>query len=169
MLSLTQSHIPGNKWDKHKMVPSAELLDRIRVRHPDVVKAPDELNDTARSYIIPGHNGSFGFISSMSDHFCSSCNRLRLTADGQIKVLSTLPIPFRSVIPHNVSRCAVLSCQVCLFDAKEISLRDRMRQGCTDEELLQTIGLAIQGKKEKHAGMEDIDTVTNRPMILIGG
>ncbi|KAI0363626.1 molybdenum cofactor biosynthesis prote [Pilatotrama ljubarskyi] len=132
----------GNKWDKAKMVPSSELLDRIRARYPAVRKASDELNDTARSYIIPGHAGSFGFISSMSDHFCGSCNRLRLTADGQIKV--------------------------CLFDAKEISLRDQMRAGATDSALLSTIGRAVMGKKEKHAGMEDIDVVTNRPMILIG-
>lgn len=68
------------------MVPSSELLARIASKYPTVTKAPDELNDTARSYVIPGHRGSFGFISSMSDHFCGSCNRLRLTADGQIKV-----------------------------------------------------------------------------------
>jgi cyclic pyranopterin phosphate synthase len=68
------------------MVPSAELLDRIAVKFPDVTKASDLLNDTARSYQVPGHLGSFGFISSMSDHFCASCNRLRITADGQIKV-----------------------------------------------------------------------------------
>ncbi|KAI0652387.1 molybdenum cofactor biosynthesis prote [Trametes meyenii] len=133
----------GNKWDKAKMVPSSELLARIRERYPAVRKGSDELNDTARSYIIPGHDGSFGFISSMSDHFCGSCNRLRLTADGQIKV--------------------------CLFDAKEISLRDQMRGGLSDGALLNTIGRAVMGKKEKHAGMEDIDVVTNRPMILIGG
>ncbi|GJE89676.1 molybdenum cofactor biosynthesis protein A [Phanerochaete sordida] len=133
----------GNKWDKGKMVPSSELLSRIEEKYPGVTKTPDELNDTARNYVIPGHRGGFGFISSMSDHFCGTCNRLRLTADGQIKV--------------------------CLFDPKEISLRDQMRQGATDEELQQTIGRAVQGKREKHAGMEDIDTVTNRPMILIGG
>ena len=68
------------------MVPSSDLLDRIRRRHPSITKASDELNDTARSYRVPGHRGSIGFISSMSDHFCGSCNRLRLTADGQIKV-----------------------------------------------------------------------------------
>ncbi|KAH9951006.1 molybdenum cofactor biosynthesis prote [Amylocystis lapponica] len=133
----------GNGWDKAKMVPSSELLARIEENHPNMTKAPDELNDTARSYMIPGYRGSFGFISSMSDHFCGSCNRLRLTADGQIKV--------------------------CLFDAKEISLRDQLRKGASDAELLQTIGLAVSGKQEKHAGMEDIDVVTNRPMILIGG
>lgn len=133
----------GNQWDKAKMVPSSELLSRISAAHPGLRKAADELNDTARSYRIPDYRGSIGFISSMSDHFCASCNRLRLTADGQIKV--------------------------CLFDAKEVSLRDQMRQGADDTHLLRTIGRAVNGKKEKHDGMEDIDVVTNRPMILIGG
>lgn len=68
------------------MVPSSELLERIRAQYPGVQRASDELNDTARSWHIPGFAGSFGFISSMSDHFCGTCNRLRLTADGQIKV-----------------------------------------------------------------------------------
>lgn len=85
-VDLTDTCYSGNKWDKAKMIPSSELLSRIRARYPDATKAADELNDTARSYLIPGYAGSFGFISSMSDHFCASCNRLRLTADGQIKV-----------------------------------------------------------------------------------
>ena len=76
----------GNKWDKPRMVPSSVLLSNLQKHYPAITKAADELNDTARSYRIPGYTGSFGFISSMSDHFCSSCNRLRLTADGQIKV-----------------------------------------------------------------------------------
>lgn len=50
-----------------------------------------------------------------------------------------------------------------------MSLRDQMRSGASDDELLRTIGKAVGGKKEKHAGMEDIDVITNRPMILIGG
>ncbi|KAK0233800.1 hypothetical protein IW262DRAFT_1452360 [Armillaria fumosa] len=132
----------GNAWDKRKMIPSSVLFDKIILRHPDVERISDEANDTARSWRVPGYKGTFGFISSMSDHFCSSCNRLRITADGQIKV--------------------------CLFDAKEISLRDAMRKGATDDELLQVIGKAVSGKQEKHANMEDIDVITNRPMILIG-
>jgi len=133
----------GNKWDRTKMVPSSVLLSHLQKCYPTITKAADELNDTARSYRVPGYMGSFGFISSMSDHFCSSCNRLRLTADGQIKV--------------------------CLFDPKEISLRDLLRSGAPDDILLQTIGIAVRGKKEKHPGMEDIDVVANRPMTLIGG
>jgi molybdenum cofactor biosynthesis enzyme MoaA len=59
--------------------------------------------------------------------------------------------------------------QVCLFDSKEVSLRDEMRRGASDTELLQTIGQAVGQKQEKHVGMDHIDVVTNRPMILIGG
>ncbi|PBL00412.1 molybdenum cofactor biosynthesis prote [Armillaria gallica] len=123
----------GNAWDKRKMVPSSVLFGKIMLHHPDVERISDEVNDTARSWRVPGYKGTFGFISSMSDHFCSSCNRLRITADGQIKV--------------------------CLFDAKEISLRDAMRKGATDDELLRVIGKAVSGKQEKHANMEDIDVV----------
>lgn len=59
--------------------------------------------------------------------------------------------------------------KVCLFDPKEISLRDHLRSDPDDRRLLEIIGEAVQGKKEKHAGMENIDVVTNRPMIKIGG
>ncbi|KAL4070707.1 molybdenum cofactor biosynthesis prote [Scleroderma citrinum] len=133
----------GNKWDKAKMVPSAELLAVIKAQFPTVERMQTIPNDTARLWKIPGHSGGIGFISSMSDHFCSTCNRLRITADGQIKV--------------------------CLFDGKEISLRDEMRRGASDDELLQIIRSAVWGKKEKHAGMDKIDAKSNRPMILIGG
>ncbi|EJD03785.1 molybdenum cofactor biosynthesis prote [Fomitiporia mediterranea MF3/22] len=132
----------GNKWDKQKMVPSSVLLERISAVHPGVYKLSDEVNDTARSYQVPGYRGSFGFISSMSDHFCGTCNRLRLTADGQIKV--------------------------CLFDSREVSLRDLMRNGAADDNLVEVVRAALGMKKEKHAGMEDIDVVHNRPMIKIG-
>ncbi|PAV22078.1 molybdenum cofactor biosynthesis prote [Pyrrhoderma noxium] len=132
----------GNKWDKQKMVPSAELLARLSDMYPQINKVSDEQNDTARSCRVAGYRGSFGFISSMSDHFCGSCNRLRITADGQIKV--------------------------CLFDANEVSLRDLMRNGASDEALLRVIRAALKLKKEKHAGMEDIDVINNRPMIKIG-
>ncbi|KAJ3750826.1 hypothetical protein DFH05DRAFT_1532172 [Lentinula detonsa] len=121
----------GNKWDKFKMVPSSDLLKLISEKHAGVVRLSDEANDTARSWKIPGYQGEFGFISSMSDHFCSTCNRLRITSDGQIKV--------------------------CLFDAKEVSLRDLMRKGASDSEILRTIGQAVGVKEEKHLHMEDID------------
>ena len=56
-----------------------------------------------------------------------------------------------------------------MFDPKEISLRDHLRADSDDSRLLEIIGEAVRGKKAKHAGMENIDVVTNRPMIKIGG
>ncbi|KAF7303162.1 Elp3 domain-containing protein [Mycena kentingensis (nom. inval.)] len=147
----------GNKWDAAKMVPSSELLQTIAERHPNIERAPDELNDTARTWKIPGYAGNLGFISSMSDHFCATCNRLRITADGQIKVLV---LALRPPI--------LIGTQVCLFDAKEVSLRDEMRKGASDADLLGIIQTAVLGKQEKHANMQDIDVLTNRPMIKIG-
>jgi cyclic pyranopterin phosphate synthase len=88
------------------MVPSSDLLTLIQARHPTAIQAADEPNDTARSWKIPGYKGSFGFISSMSDHFCATCNRLRLTADGQIKVsifLSFRKLSFLSSYLQGVS------------------------------------------------------------------
>jgi len=134
----------GNKWDSQKVLPSAQTLSRITSAYPSTARLPDEPNLTARDYKAgPEFKGSFGLISSMTDHFCGTCNRLRITADGNIKV--------------------------CLFGTNEVSLRDAMRSGMPDEELLQLIAQAVGNKKAKHAGMENIDVVNNRPMILIGG
>lgn len=81
----------GNEWQTRKMVPSGDLLTKLRAIYPDITSSGDTTDhETARTYAIPGHQGSIGFISSMSDHFCSTCNRLRVTADGQIKVNLTL-------------------------------------------------------------------------------
>lgn len=56
-----------------------------------------------------------------------------------------------------------------MFDDKEVSLRDLMRHGASDEDLVKVIRGALHLKKEKHADMEEIDVIKNRPMILIGG
>lgn len=92
---------------------------------------------------MPGYKGRVGFITSMSEHFCFSCNRLRLTADGNLKV--------------------------CLFGNTEVNLRDVVRSGATDEEVAVIINAAVMRKKEKHAGMHVLATQKNRPMITIGG
>ncbi|XP_077197964.1 molybdenum cofactor biosynthesis protein 1 isoform X1 [Paroedura picta] len=94
------------------------------------------------AYKVPNFLGQVSFITSMSEHFCGSCNRLRITADGNLKV--------------------------CLFGNSEVSLRDYLRSGATEEEeLVQVIGAAVGRKKKQHAGMFNISQMKNRPMILI--
>uniref|UniRef100_A0AAY5KBD8 Radical SAM core domain-containing protein n=1 Tax=Esox lucius TaxID=8010 RepID=A0AAY5KBD8_ESOLU len=132
-----------NKWNFKKMVSYQEMLDYIRQQWPRLEQLPNAKTDTAKTYKVPGFQGQVGFITSMSDHFCGSCNRLRITANGNLKV--------------------------CLFENMEVSLRDVLRSGASDQELLEIIGAAVGRKKKQHAGMFSISQMKNRPMILIGG
>ncbi|GAA5805446.1 hypothetical protein HPULCUR_010962 [Helicostylum pulchrum] len=133
----------GNKWNQNKLVPFKELIDRIESMYGKLDKLTDGANDTTKHFQVPGYKGKLGFITSMTDHFCGTCNRLRITADGNIKV--------------------------CLFGNTEVSLRDLIRQGKTDEELVEVISSAVKKKKKQHAGMFELASRKNRPMILIGG
>ncbi|XP_010975593.1 molybdenum cofactor biosynthesis protein 1 isoform X2 [Camelus dromedarius] len=131
----------GNKWNFKKMVSYKEMLDTLRQRWPELEKLPEEESSTAKAFKIPGFQGQVSFITSMSEHFCGTCNRLRITADGNLKV--------------------------CLFGNSEVSLRDHLRAGASEEELLSIIGAAVGRKKRQHAGMFNISQMKNRPMILI--
>ncbi|XP_050643574.1 molybdenum cofactor biosynthesis protein 1 isoform X1 [Macaca thibetana thibetana] len=131
----------GNKWNFKKMVSYKEMLDTIRQQWPELEKLPEEESSTAKAFKIPGFQGQISFITSMSEHFCGTCNRLRITADGNLKV--------------------------CLFGNSEVSLRDHLRAGASEQELLRIIGAAVGRKKRQHAGMFSISQMKNRPMILI--
>lgn len=133
----------GNKWQTDKLMSFKETLQVIRSQFPDFEALENGPNDTSKAFAVPGYKGQVGFITSMTEHFCGTCNRLRLTADGNIKV--------------------------CLFGNKEFSLRDAIRNNCSEEELVDLIGTAVQRKRKKHAGMLNLSQMENRPMILIGG
>ncbi|EDO45891.1 predicted protein, partial [Nematostella vectensis] len=133
----------GNKWNYSKFVSYKEMLKLIWERWPDFSRLDDHPNDTSKGFQVPGFKGSVGFITSMSEQFCGSCNRLRITADGNLKV--------------------------CLFGNSEVSLRDALRSGASTDEMLELIGAAVGRKKKQHAGMFNIVKQKNRPMILIGG
>ena len=92
---------------------------------------------------MPGFQGSVSFITSMTKAFCSDCNRLRLMADGNLKV--------------------------CLFGASEVSLRDAMRQGASDGDLAAVVSAAVDRKRAAHAGMMELAGTKNRAMVKIGG
>lgn len=136
----------GNKWNREKLVPYQEQLAAIRHRYPTIHKISDHPNDTSKAYRVEGYAGQIGFITSMTDHFCGTCNRLRITADGNLKV--------------------------CLFGNAEVSLRDLVRSDAYRQDpsvLLNVIGNAVGRKKKQHAGMFELAKSKNRPMILIGG
>ncbi|KAI0492391.1 hypothetical protein KFK09_026662 [Dendrobium nobile] len=133
----------GNVWNIKKLVPYVEILDKVKQRFEGVKRLTDHPSDTAKNFMIDGHHGTISFITSMTDHFCAGCNRLRLLADGNLKV--------------------------CLFGPSEVSLRDPLRAGVDDLGLKEIIGAAVKKKKAAHAGMLDLAKTANRPMIHIGG
>jgi len=69
----------GNAWDDTRFVAYNEMLAHIQQYFP-LEKVPDERHATSKTYRVPGFKGRIGFITSMTEHFCASCNRLRLTA-----------------------------------------------------------------------------------------
>ncbi|KAJ2783087.1 hypothetical protein H4R18_001908 [Coemansia javaensis] len=134
----------GNRWAVQKLVGYREMLDRLARLYGDrIEQLPLEANHTARGYRIRGYRGQFGFISSMTRSFCASCNRVRVLADGNLKV--------------------------CLFGSTEVSLRDIIRAGASDADVIDTIGAAIKRKKRAHAGLDVLSQLPNRPMTTIGG
>ena len=136
----------GNQWTSNQVYTLHEILMQVASRY-DAIPMQPESNDTSKRYMIPGHVGSFAVISTMSEPFCDTCNRMRLTADGKLKN--------------------------CLFSKSETDLLGALRSG---HEILPLIRETIMGKAKALGGQfsgvfEDIDTakLENRSMITIGG
>ena len=97
----------------------------------------------ARYVKYPGFRGAVGFISAVSHEFCSSCNRVRLTADGQLKL--------------------------CLNHTTGLDLRSMLRKGEDDGRIAGFIRKAIEDKPGRHAFYEEINDHEDRSMNAIGG
>ncbi len=124
---------------------SAKTKEFIQNAHPGLKKIVDEKNSTSANYIIPGFKGSVGFIAAYSRLFCGTCNRIRITPQGMMKT--------------------------CLYDDGVFNVRDIMRNGATDQEVLLAIQSAI-GSRAKD-GFEAEQNRNNRfvseSMATIGG
>lgn len=139
----------GNKWDNSKVVTLDAILDQVKVKFKEdqILKVKDHQNDTTKHYQIKGYEGTFGIISTVSNPFCDSCNRIRLTANGRIKN--------------------------CLFSSTETDLLTPLRNG---EEITPHILKSIYPKKKARGGMvankdfyDNEQNTKNRAMISIGG
>jgi len=136
----------GNRWTSNKVVTLQEILSIVSARY-QVQAMYNEIHDTAKKYNIAGHQGSFAVISTMSQPFCSGCNRMRLTADGKLKN--------------------------CLFSKTETDLLNPLREG---KDILPLIRQCIMEKAKELGGQfdnmfEDLhpEDINNRSMITIGG
>jgi len=130
-----------------QFLPTSQLYDAIsrRFELAALGKKKNKFDGPARIYRMKGGAGEIGFINPVSDHFCKTCNRLRLTADGKLRS--------------------------CLLSETEIDLKSALDRSCSDEELSGLIRQAILLKPQKH----DLDCTDrhikkcHRDMSDIGG
>jgi cyclic pyranopterin phosphate synthase len=124
------------------VVPGAEILARIHAAYP---LAPSAGNggEPATVYRFLDGQGSIGVIASVTEPFCDSCNRVRITADGQFRT--------------------------CLFAVREHDLKGLLRSGATDEELADFIIAAVWKKEAGHKINQPDFVKPARSMSSIGG
>ncbi|KAK1139371.1 hypothetical protein N8T08_000822 [Aspergillus melleus] len=164
----------GNKWNQQKMVPYQEMLAIIREKYPALEKVADHKNDTSKTYQVPGFEGRIGFITSMTHNFCGTCNRLRITCDGNLKVclFGNAEVSLRDIIRKENNGEPID--EVTLKELRLLEAAERVALGeegslvnQREQELLDIIGMAVKRKKAKHAGIGKLENMKNRPMILI--
>lgn len=122
-----------------------KILARIK-KHvgKDLIPSSGKSHDgPARNFVIGDTGTRIGVISAVSDHFCASCNRVRLTAKGVLAL--------------------------CLGQEDSVDLRTPLREGITDEGLQQMIIDALLNKPEKHFFNENVHNIEFRQMVELGG
>jgi cyclic pyranopterin phosphate synthase len=136
----------ANQWMSEKVFTYQQILQTVS-KEFEFIKIKDELNDTTKKYKVLNHAGTFAIISTMTAPFCSTCNRLRLTADGKMKN--------------------------CLFSKTETDLLTLMRSGADmtnaiKENILQK-EKALGGQLMTDFTKIETTELENRSMIAIGG
>jgi cyclic pyranopterin phosphate synthase len=133
----------GN-WERERVLTGAEIKQIIERDFMSLVPIETEASSTSQRYRFADGVGEIGFINPVSEPFCATCNRIRLTADGQLRT--------------------------CLFSIDEWDLREPMRSGATDRELADIFIEAVGHKEKKHQINEgDQFQRASRSMSQIGG
>jgi cyclic pyranopterin phosphate synthase len=131
-------------WNREQMITADEILEKLSAAF-DLAPEPSSIRGSAPAerWYVDGTQATVGIIASVTRPFCGDCDRVRLTADGQVRN--------------------------CLFAREESDLKTAMRAGATDAELAVRWQVAVRGKKAGH-GIDDPSFLQpDRPMSAIGG
>jgi cyclic pyranopterin phosphate synthase len=129
-------------WRGDDVLSGAEIRALIEERWP-LEEIPAKASSTARRFRFADGAGEVGFVNPVSEPFCSSCDRIRLTADGQLRT--------------------------CLFSRREWDLKQPLRGGASDDELAEVIRFAVRHKELKHKISDPGFVRATRSMSQIGG
>jgi cyclic pyranopterin phosphate synthase len=130
-------------WSRTEMITADEIFDRLRADFTLTPHGVARGSDPAELFDVDGGPATVGIIASVTRPFCGDCDRVRLTADGQIRN--------------------------CLFAREESDLRTAMRAGATDAELADRWLVAMAGKRAGHGIDDESFLQPDRPMSAIGG
>ncbi len=128
-----------NEWEKNKVISFQELIEHLGEKY-DLIKLPDQVHDTTKKYKVVGYKGTLAIISSVSNPFCSGCNRLRISADGKMRN--------------------------CLFAQGSTNLLTPFRNG---EDIVSLIEQNVKAKAFQYGGQQMTSDIKNSQMLLIGG
>jgi cyclic pyranopterin phosphate synthase len=133
-----------NAWERDKVLFAHEIIERLSVEiMPLIPEGGQQPHAPATDFVFEDGIGRIGFIASISQPFCMSCNRIRITADGKLRN--------------------------CLFSLEETDLRSLLRGTGSDAEIAAAVRASVAAKKEGH----EINTARfiqpDRPMYSIGG
>jgi cyclic pyranopterin phosphate synthase len=129
-------------WEGDKVLTGAEIRALIEEHWP-LVELPAKASSTARRFRFADGAGEVGFVNPVSEPFCSTCDRIRLTADGKLRT--------------------------CLFSRREWDLKTPLRDGATDRDLADLVRFAVRHKELKHKINEPGFVRASRSMSQIGG
>ena len=130
-------------WREDQVLAGGEIRALIEERYGPLVELPAKASSTAKRYGFADGIGELGFVNPVSEPFCSSCDRIRLTADGQLRT--------------------------CLFSRREWDLKTPLRDGSSDEQLVAALRNAVAHKELKHRINERGFVRASRSMSQIGG
>jgi GTP 3',8-cyclase len=130
-------------WREDQVLTGGEIRALIEAEHGPLVELPAKASSTAKRFGFADGNGEVGFVNPVSEPFCSTCDRIRLTADGQLRT--------------------------CLFSRREWDLKTPLRTGASDEELTALLRTAVAHKELKHRINEPGFVRASRSMSQIGG
>jgi cyclic pyranopterin phosphate synthase len=133
-----------NEYNKGMFISCDEMIGTISEKYKLMPLARNN-ESVSKDYRIEGERGQISFITSISEHFCADCNRLRLTSDGMLKL--------------------------CLFSTvdSDLDLRNMILSGSDDSEIENAIINFIERKNEMHEPVENLIKLKNNRMISIGG
>ena len=129
-------------WSGDQVLTGAEIRAIVEERWP-LVELPAKASSTAKRYAFADGAGELGFVNPVSEPFCSSCDRIRMTADGRLRT--------------------------CLFSRRDWDLKEPLRAGATDAELGKVVRHAVAHKELKHRIGDPGFVRANRSMSQIGG